>query len=995
RHEPAGQASRRESPQAAQAFHPENPPAQAPPTAGRFTGLRAVRFERPGDPGTLRIVDQQPTDPGPGQIEVLVRAFPINFSDFLAAKGLYPMMPDFPFTPGVEVSGIVRQVGAGVSRLAVGDEVIALTTPEMGGQASVVVTDENLAVHKPAGLSHEEACGLPVAFLAMNLALERAAVAPGERVLIPSATGTNGLMAVQLAQHLGAEVIATAGSPRKVEFLAGLGVADAIDHSAGDVAEQVLRRTGGRGVDVVVNTQGGDALQTGINLLAPDGRYVEIAVFGLQSSGRVDLSHLVDNQSLISLNTKKYLLAHPERRLEQLEKLVSRIEDGAIKPHVARVFTLDELPVAYAAKRDRATIGRIVVSMPEVGQTVEPEPAAAPLRRDPGGGTGNVDIAVIGLSGRFPGAPDVGSLWRNLADGTSSIGEVPASRWAADRYFDPDPARLDATYCRTGGFLDDVDRFDAAFFSMSGKEAAQTDPQQRIFLEESWRALEDAGYPSGSLDGSRCGVFVGVGPSEYLTRMNKAGIVKEAQAFWGNEASVLAARISYRLNLRGPSVAVNTACSSSLVALHLACQSIRTGESRMAIAGGVFLMLAPDYLVVASNGNMLAPDGRCKTFDDAADGFGPGEGVGAVVLKPLADAQRDGDHVYGVIKGSAVNQDGKTNGITAPSGRAQTEVELAAYEQAGISPDTIGYVEAHGTGTRLGDPIEVDALTAAFGQHTARRGFCAIGSVKTNIGHTAAAAGIAGVIKVLLALRHRQIPASLNFAEPNRHIDFADSPFYVNTVLRDWTAPAGGLRRAAVSAFGFSGTNAHVVIEEAPPRAARASTIGGPYVVPLSARTGTALSAGMRRLADWIAEGRVPTLPEVAYTLQFYRDHFAERAVFVATDLTELADRLRAGDGTVVPEGFPEAERYLAGEQVDWSRLWHGERHDRTPLPGYAFDRTRHWFTENDTVYSDDTDRGALPPGPDDGIRSLLHRLRAGEISEQEAEATMEVMLGD
>jgi acyl transferase domain-containing protein len=267
--------------------------------------------------------------------------------------------------------------------------------------------------------------------------------------------------------------------------------------------------------------------------------------------------------------------------------------------------------------------------------------------------------------------------------------------------------------------------------------------------------------------------------------------------------------------------------------------------------------------------------------------------------------------------------------------------------------------------------------------------------VKTNIGHTAAAAGIAGVIKVLLALRHRPIPASLNFDEPNRHIDFAESPFYVPTTLREWAVPEGGRRRAAVSAFGFSGTNAHVVIEEAPPRPARASTAGGRYLVPLSAHTDTALHAGMRRLADWIADECTASLPEIAYNLQFHRDHFAQRAVFVASDLAELESLLRVGEPGA-SGGIHEAERFLAGEQIDWAALWPGERHDRTPLPTYAFDRARHWFTENDTVYSADTGQGAPPrPQPDDDIRSLLHRLRAGEISEQEAEATMEVILGE
>jgi acyl transferase domain-containing protein/D-arabinose 1-dehydrogenase-like Zn-dependent alcohol dehydrogenase/acyl carrier protein len=934
--------------------HPTNGANPRPAPSG---GPRAVRFVRPGDPSALVIAEHVPTAPGPGEVEVLVRAFPINFSDFLLARGLYPMGPEFPFTPGVEVSGVVGRIGPGVTRVAPGDEVIALTRPEMGGQATSVVTDESFVVAKPASVSHEEACGFPVAFLAMYLAFERARPLEGERVLIPAATGTNGLIAVQLAQLAGAEVIATAGGPRKVDHLAAMGVHEVIDHNQVDFAEEVLRRTGGHGVDVVVNALGDGALQKGLNVLAPDGRYVEIAVFGLQSSGAVDLSRLVDNQSFHSFNTKKFFLRHPDRRTAYLDTMAEHLASGAVRPTVAHVFPFDRVAEAYAAKQDRSVIGRVVVSVPD--------PSAAPVTASnrATGPSRSGDIAVIGMSARFPGADDVDQLWENLADGVDSIREVPADRWSSLRFFDPDQSRLDTTYCKWGGFLDDVDRFDAAFFSISGKEAAHTDPQQRLFLEEAWKAIQDSGSPAKSLNGARCGVFVGVGPSDYLTRMNKADATRHAQVFWGNEASILAARISYFLNLRGPSVAVNTACSSSLVALHLACQSLGSGETEIAVAGGVFLTLAPDYLVVASNGTMLSPHGRCRTFDDSADGFAPGEGVGALVLKPLERAIADGDRIHGVIKGTATNQDGKTNGITAPSGRAQTEVELAAYARAGISADTIGYIEAHGTGTKLGDPIEVDALTTAFRAHTDRVGFCPIGSVKTNIGHTAAAAGIAGIIKVLLSFRHGKIPPSLHYRTPNRHIDFATSPFFVNTELRDWPRVAGAPRRAAVSSFGFSGTNAHVVVEEPPVAVAVPAASAGPLAVPLSARTASALQAGSVRLGQWLAgQGDKVTLADVAYSCQVRRDHFTEhRAVFVVADRAELVARLRAGDpGREVRDDGVQgraARRYLDGEQVDWAQVWPGPARPPVSLPGYAFDRSRHWFTEHDTVYSDSPQR--------------------------------------
>ncbi|WP_152442612.1 SDR family NAD(P)-dependent oxidoreductase [Nocardiopsis kunsanensis] len=957
--------------------------ASTPAAPSGSTGFRAVRFERPGHPKDLRIHALEPVAPGPGEVEIQVRAFPVNFSDFLAARGLYPMMPDFPFTPGVEVSGIVRRTGPDVRRLEPGDEVIALTRPEMGGQASVVITDESFAVRKPSNVTHEEACGFPVGFLAMYLALERAGIREGEHVLVEAATGTNGLMAVQLAGIAGAEVIATAGSAAKVDFLAGLGLTDPIDHSRSDVAEQVMRRTGGRGVDVVVNTRADGALQRGIDLLAPEGRYVEIAVFGLQASGGVDLSRMVDNQSFHSFNTKKFFLRHPEQRVPYLRIMADHLETGRIRPTVAHVVPFDRVADAYALKEDRATVGRVVVTVPEPevrdGSSSD-RTATAPRPGGPESGHRRApgDIAVVGMSGRFPGAPDLGTLWTNLENGVSSVRPVPPERWDSARYFDPDPARRDTTYCDRGGFLENIDLFDAPFFDVSGKEAEQTDPQQRLFLQESWRALEDAGHPSGSLGGTSCGVFVGVGPSEYLTRMNKAGTTKEAQAFWGNEASVLAARISYFLDLKGPSMAVNTACSSSLVALHLAVQSLRSGECDMALAGGVFLTLAPDYFVVASNGNMLSPDGVCKTFDDSADGFGPGEGVGVLVLKPLERALADGDHVHGVIKGTAINQDGRTNGITAPSGRAQTDVETAAYAAARIDPDTIGYVEAHGTGTRLGDPIEVEALTNAFRRSTDRNGFCAIGSVKTNIGHAAAAAGIAGVVKTLLALRHRRIPASLNFERANRHIDFESTPFYVNTEPKEWSTDGSSPRRAAVSGFGFSGTNAHVVLEEAPPVERHVPDCGPVAVLPVSAQTPTALRARLEDLSAWLgtADPRA-SLAEIAHELQHGRDHFRERTVFLATTREEFAERLReALTGTDLrPEGAPDggapsslpflrAQAYLRGEEVDWAALWTGPRGTRLPLPTYPFDGHRYWYTGEDTVYGGGETVGTLAPQP-------------------------------
>ena len=321
------------------------------------------------------------------------------------------------------------------------------------------------------------------------------------------------------------------------------------------------------------------------------------------------------------------------------------------------------------------------------------------------------------------------------------------------------------------------------------------DPQQRLFLEESWKALEDAGYSDRELSGKRCGVFVGCGESDYARLIAEANTRTDAYTISGTLGYALPARIAYFLNLLGPSIAINTSCSSSLVALHLACDSIRSGTCEMALAGGAALFNTASGYVLLSKTGALSAQGLCRTFDDGADGFVPGEGVAVVVLKPLKAALRDRNPVYGVIKGSEINQDGKTSGMAAPSSASQTALECAVYDKYRIDPESIGYVEAHGTGTKLGDPIEVDALVDAFRRYTRKQRYCALGSVKTNIGHTQFTAGVASVIKVLLALRHKQIPPSLHFSEQNRHFDLSASPFYVNTELRDWETAENQPRR--------------------------------------------------------------------------------------------------------------------------------------------------------------------------------------------------------
>ncbi|HKR63434.1 MAG TPA: beta-ketoacyl synthase N-terminal-like domain-containing protein, partial [Thermoanaerobaculia bacterium] len=430
-------------------------------------------------------------------------------------------------------------------------------------------------------------------------------------------------------------------------------------------------------------------------------------------------------------------------------------------------------------------------------------------------------IAVIGMSGRFPGAPDVAAFWQRLADGTDCVTEMPLARFGA------------GAEGKWGGFLDRVDDFDPLFFNISPREAVQMDPQQRLFLEEAWRTFEDAGYPPAELDGKRCGVFVGGGSGDYQRRLDAAGLAPEAFTFMGNAGSILAARIAFVLNLKGPSIAIDTACSSSLSAIHLACESLRHGACDLALAGGVAVLSTTSFHDSATRAGMLSPHGRCKTFDRAADGFVPAEGVGAVLLKRVADAVADGDRIYAVVRASATNQDGRTNGITAPSGPSQTALEQEVYERCGISPESLTLIEAHGTGTKLGDPIEVDALTDAFHRWTERRNFCALTSVKANIGHTLAAAGVASFIKVLLCLDREAIPPSVHFSEANEHLKLDASPFFVPRALTPWKSSRTP-RRAAISSFGFSGTNVHLVIEDVPPSFRRARN---GRVAPLPAAT--------------------------------------------------------------------------------------------------------------------------------------------------------------
>jgi acyl transferase domain-containing protein/SAM-dependent methyltransferase/acyl carrier protein len=502
-------------------------------------------------------------------------------------------------------------------------------------------------------------------------------------------------------------------------------------------------------------------------------------------------------------------------------------------------------------------------------------------------------IAIIGLGCRFPGADNPEAFWNLLLSGTDAIREVPADRWDINSLYDPDPDAPGRVSSRWGGFLNGVDRFDPHLFGISPREAQTMDPQQRLALEVAWEAIENAAQPFDRLPGSATGVFLGIGASDYLQLHTELDDLERIDAYLatGNSHSVAAGRLSYVLGLQGPSLSVDTACSSSLVAVHLACQSLRTGECRMALAGGVNTILWVDNTISLSKAHMLAPDGRCKTFDAAADGFVRAEGCGMVVLKRLSDAIADGDRMVATILGSACNQDGRSSGLTAPNGPSQEAVIRQALGRARIEASQVGYVETHGTGTSLGDPIEVQALGNVLCKDRRPDDPLLLGSAKTNIGHLEAAAGVAGLIKAALCVERGKIPAHLHFKTPNPHIRWEDYALSIPTASREWNSGRG--RIAAVSAFGFSGTNAHLIVGQAPQVPAPPSAIERPlHLLVLSAQNQKALEELAAVQGNYLAANRDADLASVCFTLNTGRAHLNERAALTASSVDELCGKL-------------------------------------------------------------------------------------------------------
>jgi polyketide synthase PksN len=568
-----------------------------------------------------------------------------------------------------------------------------------------------------------------------------------------------------------------------------------------------------------------------------------------------------------------------------------------------------------------------------------------------------VDIAIVGMACRFPGAGHYDEYWQNIISGENCIREVPADRWNWRDYSGDPRVEVNKTYARWGGFIDAIDKFDPLFFGIAPNEAAFMDPQHRLFLEAAWHAVEDAGYSVASLAGKAVGVYAGVSKNDYAELMRESRHAVAPYVSTGTVHSILANRVSFLFDLRGRSEVVDTASSSSLVALHNAIRDIASGECEAAIVGGVNALITPTMFISHSRSGVLSPNGQCRTFSADANGYVRSEGVGVLFIKPLHQALRDRDHVHAVIKTSAVSHGGRSNFLTSPSAEGQATVVMRALRKGNIDPRSVSYIEAHGTGTPLGDPIEVNGLKKAFAlvtqefPHAAepRQPYCALSSVKTNVGHLESAAGMAGLIKVVMAMKHGQIPAIRNFTRLNPDIELDGSPFFIATENVAWESE-GRTRRAGVSSFGLGGVNAHVVLEEAPATTLEPAGDSKEHLFVLSARKGR-LRPYAESLVGYLERQKEQLrLQDVAFTLQIGRDAFDERLAVAASSMDELIAGLEqyVRSGTTAPGGTGNdlAARWMAGARIDWSGIYTGSSPRRVALPTYPFARKRCWFTD-------------------------------------------------
>ncbi|WP_455893511.1 beta-ketoacyl synthase N-terminal-like domain-containing protein, partial [Serratia proteamaculans] len=643
------------------------------------------------------------------------------------------------------------------------------------------------------------------------------------------------------------------------------------------------------------------------------------------------------------------------------------------------------------------------------------------------------DVAIIGLSGKYPRSDTVEEYWDNLQNAVDCISEIPKSRWDYHDYYDPDRTSQGTIRSKWGGFINGVDEFDPLFFNISPREAEFMDPQERLFLQTVWHTFEDAGYSPASKEIFRrkIGVFVGVMYGEYQLFSSSNSTNKEGMAVGASYGSI-ANRISYTFNLTGPSMAIDTLCSSSLTALHLAVKSIKSGECEAAIVGGVNLSIHPNKYIMQAQGNMSSSDGRCRSFGDGGDGFVASEGVGAILVKPLNKAIADGDNIYGVIKGTSINNDGKTHGYTVPNPNAHAEMVVDALQESGINPEWVSYIEAHGTGTSLGDPIEITGLTKAFSRFTEKKKYCAIGSAKSNIGHTEAVAGIAGITKILLQMKYQKLAPSLHSTILNPNINFEQSPFYVQQSLASWDRPRiesnGEViyfpRIACISSLGAGGSNAHAIIQEyaavdvvendEQPTLAPLNSV----MIPLSAKNAERLQDYTRQLMLFIENtklsGKAINLVDLAYTLQVGREAMGERIGFIVSSVQELLEKLQSllgGDKNIEGVHFGQGKEkrtfslfdadddmasiaqvwiskgkyrklldlWVNGFDFDWNALYTKGKPNRISAPKYPFAKERYWVESGVNISGIKSNLSAIHP--------LLHE-NTSDLSEQRFTST-------
>jgi len=595
-------------------------------------------------------------------------------------------------------------------------------------------------------------------------------------------------------------------------------------------------------------------------------------------------------------------------------------------------------------------------------------------------------IAVIGMSGRFPGARNVNEFWNNLKNGVSSVTEVPKERWDIDEYFDSDSKKPFKTISRWGGFIDGIEEFDPEFFNISPRESTYMDPQQRLLLEEAWKAIEDSGYQDNELSNKSIGIFLGARKGDYDNLIRENNVPVDLYIALGCDLSILPSRIAYYLNLKGPCMSIDTACSSSLVAIHEACNSLRNEECEMALAGGVSLMCSPEEFIRSSKLGLLSKDGKCKTFDNKADGIALGESVGVVVIKRLDKAIKDNDRIYAVISGSGVNQDGKTNGITAPSTVSQFRLLKDTYDKFHINPKDITYVECHGTGTKLGDPIEINALTKAFRLYSKENNYCSLASVKTNIGHTVASSGVVGLIKIILSMKYKQIAPTLNYKQLNEHLDIKNSPFIINEHLKSWNRP----RIAAINSFGLSGTNCHMVISEWDEDKKINTSKNKYFLIPISAKSKESLINKVEDLRNWLNNYKEEvSIDDIVYTLQKGRSHFRYRLAYIVSSIEDLINKLQypVNDSDnlfkfsnlndmdalvkedmnailiLTDEVLENSEsclnmlrkisaNYVLGDDINWKKYYVNRSNKIISMPTYPFKKNKFWISKKEEVLS-------------------------------------------